>query len=80
MEDKINPLYEAYSKYHGNTPGEQLKLDEIRYPGGLMCGYILWIDELRQEFYKFRPDCFLGRHTICGLDEWYKFVVDYGNR
>lgn len=40
-----NPRYIAYCQAHGHTPEQQKDHDEQAYPGGRMCGFILWIGE-----------------------------------
>ena len=40
-----NPRYLVYAKCQGvPDPDAMLAKDEERYPGGKMCGFILWID------------------------------------
>lgn len=34
-----------------NTPEQQLEKDEKEWPGGKMCGYMLWVDKVRVEFF-----------------------------
>ena len=38
-----NPRYLAYCKDQGNTPEEQLRIDEEAYPEAKMSGFILWV-------------------------------------
>lgn len=40
---KWNPRYKSYAAFHGHDPDTQLHFDSIKYPGGVMTGYILWI-------------------------------------
>lgn len=41
--------YAAYCRAHGYpSPGKMLERDAEEYPGGKMCGYILWISERRR--------------------------------
>ncbi len=40
-----NPRYLAYCYAHGvPDPDAMLELDRERWPGGVMCGFILWIN------------------------------------
>jgi len=45
-----NPRYVAYAKAHGRGPRAMLTLDRMRWPGGCMCGYIVWINRKWNEF------------------------------
>ncbi len=77
MKNNYTALYSAYCRYHGNTPKQQFKKDKEKWPGGLMCGYILWIADLKQKFYKAHPEFFLDKYTIHNTKEWVNFVVNY---
>ncbi len=35
--------YLAYCASHGRTPEAQIAFDDVEWPGGKMCGYLLWI-------------------------------------
>jgi hypothetical protein len=72
-----NLLYLAYCKYHKNGPVEQLQKDTIKWPGGKMCGYILWISKMKRKFWKVRPEAFYDQSTIYDLKAWVSFVVNY---
>lgn len=50
-----NPRFVLYAQHHGNSPQAQLEEDEIMYPGGVMCGFINWINERSKEFGKKYP-------------------------
>lgn len=39
----MNPRYLAYCKAHDKTPAEMLAHDRKAYPGGCMCGFMLWL-------------------------------------
>ncbi len=70
---KWNPLFAAYARAHKRTPAGQLAHDETTYPGGKMCGFILWIAQCRALFKPAHPECFLG-DTITDLATWTRFV------
>lgn len=57
-----NPRYVAYARSQGRSPAAQLRHDLEEYPGGCMCGFILWIRARVREFQTLRPDCFVGDH------------------
>lgn len=44
-----NPRYLAYCRAHGKTPEKMLEHDEERFPGGCMCGFILWSSDKLNE-------------------------------
>lgn len=52
--------YLAYCKFHGKTPEEMMSSDSKRFPGGVMCGFIVWFSEVRQKFRACHPECFIG--------------------
>lgn len=45
-----NPRYARYAEAHGRTPEEMLKADVIEWPGGSMCGFMLWMNEKWAKF------------------------------
>lgn len=57
---KYQPRYLAYCNANGLTPEEQLERDRAAYPGGCMCGYILWISHNLSRFRAHSPSAFLG--------------------
>jgi len=72
----LNPRYVAYATAHGKSPAEMMAADDIEWPGGCMTGFILWMSERKQAFYKARPGCFLDRHAICDMEAWDEFLVN----
>lgn len=38
-----NPYYVAYALAHGRAPRAMLDADVLDWPGGKMCGFILWM-------------------------------------
>lgn len=71
MEQKwTNPRYVAYAKAHGKTPEEMMSHDAKVWPGGVMCGFTLWIRQQKARFYGVHPECFLDRHTVYDQEAW----------
>lgn len=46
----MNALYQVYCRENGNDEAAQLAIDEERWPGGKMCGYMLWCGEKWREW------------------------------
>ena len=46
-----NPRYVRFAEVHGRDPEEQLAYDNVRWPGGCMCGFVLWIAEFYRVYY-----------------------------
>jgi hypothetical protein len=44
--DEYQSRYIAYAHSNGKTPYEMMEHDRQRYPGGCMCGFIVWINSL----------------------------------
>ena|SRR3990167_9693146 len=44
------PRYLAYARAHGLSPEEMLAQDREAWPGGLMAGYITWINDEWADF------------------------------
>jgi hypothetical protein len=58
-----NPHFVSYAKAHGRTPSKQLEHDDEAYPGGKMCGFIVWMGGLMTKFKTEHPE-----HCIPGKD------------
>lgn len=41
----MNPRYLAYCAAHGMTPQQMRMHDMQRFPGGHLCGFILWVSQ-----------------------------------
>ena len=48
--DEMNPRYREYCRAHGKSPVAMLYQDTFRFPGGRLCGFILWNREKVWEF------------------------------
>lgn len=70
----INPVYVAYAKAHGCTPEDMLEHDSNAWPGGCMCGFMLWVSEQKQKFWKACPSAFLDRYTINDVGKWLELI------
>ena len=44
------PRYLAYCRAHGRTPEAMLAHDSDAWPGGRLCGFILWISDRWHEW------------------------------
>ena len=75
---RISPNYRAYAKAHGRTPARQKAHDRKRWPGGLMCGFILWTSQMRRLFRQKCPDAFINADAIGDLDRWVRFLQTDG--
>ncbi len=64
-----NPNFLAYAQAHGREPQAMIDADAIKYPGGKMCGYILWIMRQEKAFRTAHPEAFCG-FNISDLKAW----------
>jgi hypothetical protein len=71
-EAQFNSRYVAYCQAHKLTPDEMLQRDEVLWPGGVMCGYMLWIGRRFAEAKIEQTDYFFDGHLYdhVGFDEW----------
>ncbi len=44
--------YRMFARAHGRSPEAQLEHETAQWPGGKMCGFILWIHEQWRGFWK----------------------------
>jgi hypothetical protein len=77
-----NPRYVLYAQHHGRTPEEQLEWDRALWPGGMMSGFSLWIEQRKQEFRGIHPEACLdsGIIDIHAWDEYLKSFVKGAKR
>lgn len=61
-----NPRYLEYCRVQSvDSPEDMLKIDDERWPGGVMCGYTLWIQE---KWRLWRKDNGIGANDILGKE------------
>jgi hypothetical protein len=48
--------------------------DQQAYPGGCMCGFILWMREQKAAFYAAQPSAFVSRDVIADQAAWDAFL------
>jgi len=65
---EYQPRYLAYCRAHGNTPDQQMQADAKAYPGGCMCGFILWINQKWAEWFGI-----VGRKHVLSEDDHRQF-------
>ena len=77
----LNPKYVAYAKAHGRTPEEMMQHDAEAYPGGCMTGFILWMSEMKKEFWKASPQSFcVDQHGIWDTKAWHAFILETADK
>lgn len=59
---EFNPRYVAYAASFDNTPERQLEEDRVRWPGGVMCGFILWISRHWTDFERMHAPKMMARY------------------
>lgn len=53
--EATNPRFIAYALQTGaKDAADALARDRTRYPGGVMCGFMLWLGERWDEFFKLK--------------------------
>jgi hypothetical protein len=70
----LNPRYASYARAHGRLPVEQLAADKEEYPGGAMCGFILWMSTQLRLFAIAHPEGITPNQTVIDHDEWSAFL------
>lgn len=72
-----NPLFVVYANARGKTPDEMLVSDRDAWPGGSMCGFILWVRGMKRDFYKLHPEAFMNSvDTLVDADAFLKFAQE----
>ena len=80
MSNWTNPRYVAYAQAHGHTPDEQMTSDEKAWPGGVMCGFMIWMSQQKELFYKAHAECFLDHWTISDQKAWTTWLQTEGQK
>lgn len=71
--DEWSQRYVIYAAAHGRSPADQLAQDRIDWPGGSMCGFLLWSRARRFDWaWAHRRSSNWIRTTAedLGYDEW----------
>lgn len=73
------PRYLAYCAAHSTEPDAMLAADDERWPGGRMCGFILWIASKWNEWYVAigKKPAVLGPEEHRQFDEWLNDPFDH---
>lgn len=71
-----NFRFTEYARAHGLSPAEMLSVDEQRYPGGRMTGFICWNRERIQEFWKIAESLCPYRWNTKDSDRWAALVFE----
>lgn len=68
----LNPRYLAYCTAHYKTPERMDAMDQKRWPGGVMAGFILWSNAQLAEARKQHPEWFADSRLLDHklYDEW----------
>ncbi len=82
MASQTNPRYLAYCKAHGtDDPELMLVRDTDVYPGGKMCGFIIWNSARWSDWRTlrgYRHDRPLSQADHNDFDEWLNATVSQG--
>lgn len=78
--NEYNQHYIAYAQAHGKTPDDMMGYDVATWPGGCMCGFLLWISSRKQEFWDEQPQAFVDRYTIHDHNAWTVFLQSYADK
>lgn len=60
----FNPRFVIYAKAHGMSPEAMLEHDAAAWPGGKMCGFILWMSKCKAEFTQQHPEAVFDGHIV----------------
>lgn len=75
-----NPRYVAYARAHGLSPEGMKARDQIEWPGGVMCGFILWNSAQLRAASKAIPAAFHkigGRMEIADHDAYDRWLANH---
>jgi hypothetical protein len=71
-----NPRYLAYSAAQGRTPQAQMDHDRKAWPGGFMCGFLLWSRTCLGLYAKAHPEKML-HGTFTDHDHYDAWLADH---
>lgn len=75
----FNPRFANYARAHGRTAAEQLEHDRAAWPGGSMCGFVLWNNAKIAEATTVIPNAFVVGGALvdhAAYDAWLTTEVD----
>jgi hypothetical protein len=69
-----NPFFVAYAHCHGLGPAQMLKHDRKHWPGGCMCGFMVWMRKRWDEWHELkglvRYKAILARSDYDDFSRW----------
>lgn len=75
----VTSRYAAYCRAHGNTPETQKAADVVRWPGGQMTGFTIWMQARWRDWRRWKgygPDHPVGREGHAEFDVWLQKLVN----
>lgn len=70
---EYQPRYIAYCKDQGRSTEDQMDHDSLKWPGGVMCGFILWISNRWATWKKennWPPHAVVSETQHTAFDKW----------
>jgi hypothetical protein len=64
VTEPINPRYLAFAAAHGKTPKAMLEHDREHWPGGVMCGFLLWMSAALSVCRREHPEFFVNGNIV----------------
>jgi hypothetical protein len=79
-----NPRFVVYAISQGRMPEQQLEHDTKEFPGGKMCGFILWMNSQWRAYFELRgwkrtgaDEHILSQEDHAEFDKWLSLRVRY---